>query len=90
MSRESSNINSNEVNENNENIKLIWLDTSHCSPHIQSQLNELNSTTQFHTDLNRCITLIKSITDKQIILIVSTTLAQTILSQIHSHPLLIS
>ncbi|CAF3844178.1 unnamed protein product [Rotaria sordida] len=90
MSKYSSNLNSNETNENNENIQLIWLDNSNCPTHIQSKLVELNSTIQFSIDLNQCITLIQSIKDKQIILIVSMTLAQTILSQIHSYPLLIS
>ncbi|CAF3532986.1 unnamed protein product [Rotaria sp. Silwood1] len=90
MSNYSSNLYSNEINVNNENFQLIWLDNSHCSTQFQSQLIELNSTAQFCTDINQCITLIKSFKDEQIILIVSMTLAQTILSQIHSYPLLIS
>ncbi|CAF4967418.1 unnamed protein product [Rotaria sp. Silwood1] len=90
MSNYSANLYSNEINVNNENFQLIWLDNSHCSTQFQSQLIELNSTAQFCTDINQCITLIKSFKDEQIILIVSMTLAQTILSQIHSYPLLIS
>ena len=73
----------------NENIQLIWLDNSTCSTQFRSKLLRLNSVTQFHTDPNQCITFIKSIKDEKIILIVSITLVRTILSQIHSNPLLI-
>ncbi|CAF2029183.1 unnamed protein product [Rotaria magnacalcarata] len=71
-------------------MQLIWLDNSPCSAHIQSKLFELNPTIQFYTDLNRCITSIKSIKDEQILLIVSLALTKNILCQIHSHHLLMS
>lgn len=90
MSKYPTNLLPNEITENKENIQLIWFDDSPCSTNIQSKLFELNPNILFYTDLNRCITLIKSIKDEQILLIVSINLAETILVQIHSYTLLIS
>ncbi|CAF1512603.1 unnamed protein product [Adineta steineri] len=45
-------------------------------------LLNLNSTAQFYTDCNRCIDLSKSIRNEQVLLIVSNTLARTVLQEI--------
>ncbi|CAF1249724.1 unnamed protein product [Adineta steineri] len=76
-----------EVSDNKEDIQLIWLDGNMNDSDdyllTQSMLIELNPAVQFYSQFDRCLTLIKSIRDEQIFLIVSGTFAQRIL--LHSH-----
>jgi hypothetical protein len=77
-----------DASKNKEDIRLIWVDTkiddSEDSAHTQILLLEFNPAALFYTDLTRCVDLIKSITDEQILLIVSGALAREVLSQVHN------
>jgi hypothetical protein len=77
-----------DASKNKEDIRLIWVDTkiddSEDSAHTQILLLEFNPAALFYTDLTRCVNLIKSITDEQILLIVSGALAREVLSQVHN------
>ncbi|CAF0967163.1 unnamed protein product [Didymodactylos carnosus] len=74
--------------ENKENNTLIWLDQSindsEDSVRIQTILRELNNYVQFYTDLRLCINYIHSVKNEKIFLIISGSLAQTVLPDVHS------
>ncbi|UJR13122.1 hypothetical protein I4U23_000146 [Adineta vaga] len=71
-------------NENKEEFRLIWLDeninNSDDSLKTQQMLLELNPSAQFYTNTNEFFEIIKSIKNEQIILIISGSFAQIILS----------
>lgn len=53
-------------------------------------LLELNPAAQFYSNFDRCLDLIKSVKDEQILLIVSGAFARRILSQIHNQKTLVA
>ena len=83
-----------ETSKNKENIRLIWLDAniddSSDSMNSQTLLLEFNPAAQFYTDPIRCVNVIKSIQQEQILLIISGALARDVLPQIHGLRILIA
>jgi len=75
---------SNEVKQNEENIRLIWFDKKPINSEIKSKLLELNPAAQFFTNIEECIDFIKFLTDEDIFLIISYEIASNILPSIHS------
>ncbi|CAM4865337.1 unnamed protein product [Rotaria socialis] len=82
------NLRPEEVNENKEDIRLIWLDSmlqdDELTMKIQSMLLECNPACQCYTDPDLCVNLIKSIKNEQIFLIISNFIARTIISKIRA------
>lgn len=76
-----------EVLPNKEDVRIIWLDANIDyldDTRYMKDLLEINPATQLYTCLTKCISLIKSIQDEHIILVVSDAFADQILSQIHN------
>jgi len=74
---------SREIKQNEENIRLIWLDKTPINSELQSKLLELNPVAQFFTDFEECIHFIKLIINEEIFIIISSEMASHFLSSIH-------
>ncbi|UJR11571.1 hypothetical protein I4U23_015751 [Adineta vaga] len=78
----------NEVEENLEDITLIWLDSNMSDSldyhHTQTSLENLTNCVLFYTDSELCIAYIRGVTKERIFLIVSGASSQSILPQIQS------
>ena len=88
MAEQRLNLHPDELTENKERIRLIWLDininNSHDSIQIQKILLEWNTAALFYTELDQCITAIESIKNEQILFIISGSFAKTILPKIQN------
>jgi tetratricopeptide (TPR) repeat protein len=86
MTEHRRNLHYREAIKNKEEFRLIWLDAnindSTNSVLTQTVLLQLNPAAQFYTDSDRCIDLIKSIKDEQLLIIVSADFARLVLPQI--------
>jgi tetratricopeptide (TPR) repeat protein len=87
MTQQRLNLRPNELKENKEGFRLIWLDTniidnSDDSTKTQTMLRELNPAALFYTDSVQCINAIESIENEQILFIVSDLTARPILPKI--------
>ena len=60
-----------EITPNIENIRLVYLNNSQVNAEIKSSLMKINPAAQFYTDARLCLDLIKSITNEQLFLIIS-------------------
>ncbi|CAF3728137.1 unnamed protein product [Rotaria sp. Silwood1] len=82
------NLPSYDLPENKEDILLIWLnsnmDESEDCLFTQQMLMNLNTNVQFYTEVSTCIDLIRHVRNEPIILIVSSTLVENVLSQVHN------
>ncbi|CAF3546665.1 unnamed protein product [Rotaria socialis] len=56
---------------NRENIRLIYLNNSHASVDIESNLIKINPATQIYTDIKLCIDFIKTLFNEKVFLIIS-------------------
>ncbi|CAM4904932.1 unnamed protein product [Rotaria socialis] len=77
-----------EIEQNLEDITLIWLDSniddSSDSLHTQSLLDDLNNDVLLYTDSELCINCIRAIIKERVFVIVAGTLSQSVLPQLHS------
>jgi tetratricopeptide (TPR) repeat protein len=83
-----------EIADNKEDVQLIWLDEnindSFDYRRMQLRLLEADPSIQFFSNFDRCFDLIKAIKDEKIFLIVSSTFAQAVLSEVHSYRTLVA
>ncbi|CAM4789223.1 unnamed protein product [Rotaria magnacalcarata] len=77
-----------EIEQNLEDITLIWLDSniddSSDSLHIQSLLDDLNNYVLLYTDSELCINYIRAIIKERVFVIFAGALSQSVLPQLHS------
>ncbi|CAF1166905.1 unnamed protein product [Rotaria sordida] len=77
-----------EIEENLEDVTLIWLDSniddSSDSLHTQSLLDELSNCVLLYTDFELCINYIRRVIQERVFVIVSGTLSHSVLPSIHS------
>jgi len=77
-----------EITEKHEAVCLVWLDTfirdEQHAYRIQEMLLELHPDVRLYSKVCSCINLIKTITNKYILLVTSGVLAHEILPEIHS------
>lgn len=75
------------IEENKEDITLIWLDKeindSKESKYMQTLFIEINNFVQFYTDPQLCIDYIRTITNEKIFLIVSELFAHQVVAEVH-------
>ncbi|UJR32336.1 hypothetical protein I4U23_019799 [Adineta vaga] len=74
----------NELTINRENIRLIYLDKTEPMLDLQMKFFEMNSATQFYTDIQVCINVLKSISNEEIFFIISNLSFVDILDITHS------
>lgn len=88
------NLHLTEINENKEDIQLIWLDENINNSvdyrRMQLRLLEIDPSVQFFSDVDRCFDLIKATKDEQIFLILSNTFAQPVLPEIKNYPTIVA